>query len=221
MELRKKTQIQIIRITAAIQERHGVSAADPTAPQPFLKWDALFTSYVVHLSRIAACPLPFEISKRFCGLPSFLLFIRRFTVSPSSFSFDHHERRSREKFELLLRVALYLICDDGILVVSKNTSAVAVDVTGCQCLLWQWVHWVSFVRSRSSHASTLPCSLMTLLARSLMSVNHLPPSGNNSCTNSSFFEFSVFRINTMNSSRLSCIVDIRLFLFHQRGFSLC
>ena len=170
---------------------------------------------------IAACPFPFEISKSFCGLPLLLLFIRRFALSPSSFSFDHDERRSREKFELLLHVALYLICD------GRDPGGHQEYVrSGSRChrmsmSLWPWVHWISSERSRSSHASTLPCSLMTLLAWSPMGVNYLLPSGNNSCTNSSFFEYSVFRINTMNSSQLSCIVDIRLFSFAPTRFSLC
>ena len=48
------------------------------------------------------------------------------------FSLDQDERRSREEFELLLHMALNLIIDDGILVAkSKNTSAIAVDVTKC------------------------------------------------------------------------------------------
>ena len=72
------------------------------------------------------------VSESSLGFPSFLLFIRKSKISPSSFAAHHEERRSREKFEFLLQVALYLIFDDGILVaLNKNTSAFAAEVTRC------------------------------------------------------------------------------------------
>ena len=64
------------------------------------------------------------IAKSFSHLSSLLLFSRGTAFSPSVFAFDFQERRHREKFELLLDEALYLVRVG----IGGNTSTMSMDV---------------------------------------------------------------------------------------------
>ena len=54
--------------------------------------------------------------------------------------------------------------------------------------LWECSHWTLLEISRSSNASTLPCSLMICLEQSLIGVNFFPSYGNTSSICYFFFD---------------------------------
>ena len=76
-----------------------------------------------------ACPCLVEFQRaRFC-FSLVLVGPARVQSFSLCFHFDQEERRSREEFEQLLHVAMYLIFDEGILVgMIENTSAIAIDL---------------------------------------------------------------------------------------------
>ena len=151
--------------------------------------------------------MPCGIAKSFFRFFSVLWLWRSTPFSPSVPAFDSQERRRREKFELLLDEALYLLHDDGVWVgISDNTSTMTMDVPESQKIYGNVYTWTWSVGSRSSKTSTLPCYLMTFLDCSLIGAYLVPSSGNGSFINGALFGDSrthlVKRVNLCSASRM-------------------
>ena len=58
--------------------------------------------------------MPLGMAKSSFRFSSLMLFSRDSIFSPFMFASEYQERPRREKFELLLDVAMYLLLDDGV-----------------------------------------------------------------------------------------------------------
>ena len=96
---------------------------------------------------------------------SFLLFGRGAPLPSSAWSFHKKESSGREQIELLLRIALSLLCNNGIRIcINKCTSATPKDLTKCQTP--HAVSALNFIREFKD-LEILRCCL----ERSLISIN--------------------------------------------------
>ena len=113
--------------------------------QQIFNWEALKTSFLVHLSRIDAYPFSTELRRASLAFPRACC---SFEV-PLRLPLHKKESRSREQVEMVLHVTPCLLFDEGIwVVINRNTSAIAKDMDVLHALFFKQILCVHSFRKK-------------------------------------------------------------------------